>query len=211
MSNEWQKHWETIYALRQPEELSWTEERPQTSLDFIHSFNLAKTAKIIDIGGGDSRLVDCLLEEGFRDITVLDISAKSLERAKKRLGNKARKVKWVVSGILDYDAETTYDLWHDRAAFHFLTAGDQIKQYVDTARRMVAGFLILGTFSQKGPSRCSGLKVKQYGEAELQDQLANGFQKIRCITTNHITPFHTKQNFLFCSFRKKNPPDTPFF
>lgn len=205
MNNERQKHWETIYATRQPGELSWTEERPQTSLDFIHSFNLAKTARIIDIGGGDSRLVDCLLEEGFRDITVLDISARSLERAKKRLGSKARKVKWVVSGILDYDAETKYDLWHDRAAFHFLTTGDQIKQYVDTARRMVAGFLILGTFSQNGPSRCSGLKVKQYGEAELRDQLANGFEKIRCITTDHITPLHTKQNFLFCSFRKKNP------
>lgn len=205
MNNEWQKHWETIYALRQPGELSWTEERPQTSLYFIHSLNLAKTAKIIDIGGGDSRLVDCLLEEGFRDVTVLDISAKSLERAKKRLGNKARKVKWVVSGILDYDTDTTYDLWHDRATFHFLTAGDQIKQYITAARRMVAGFLILGTFSQKGPARCSGLKVKQYGETELQDQLANGFEKIRCITTNHITPFHTKQNFLFCSFRKKNP------
>lgn len=204
MNNEWQKHWEAIYAARQPEELSWTEERPQTSLDFIHSLNLAKTARIIDIGGGDSRLVDCLLEEGFRDITVLDISAKSLERAKKRLGNKARKVKWVVSGILDYDADSTYDLWHDRATFHFLTAGDQIKQYITAARRLVAGFLILGTFSQKGPASCSGLKVKQYGEAELQDQLANGFEKIRCITTNHITPFHTKQNFLFCSFRKKN-------
>lgn len=195
-------HWEQVYETKQPNEVSWTQEVPDTSLEFIHSFNLPKTAKIIDVGGGDSKLVDFLLDEGYENITVLDISAKALERAKSRLGDKASQVTWIASDITEFQADTTYDIWHDRATFHFLTTTEQISQYLDIANSSVNGYLTIGTFSENGPTKCSGLKIKQYSESELQKKLAKGFDKIRCITEDHTTPFNTKQNFLFCSFRK---------
>ena len=125
------EHWETVYETKNPSEVSWTQENPKTSLDLIHSFGLPKTAKIIDVGGGDSRLVDFLLEEGFENISVLDISAKALEKAKTRLGAKADKVNWIVSDITEFKPTTTYDLWHDRAAFHFLTSEEDISKYLN--------------------------------------------------------------------------------
>ncbi|GAA3584935.1 class I SAM-dependent methyltransferase [Snuella lapsa] len=197
------KHWETVYKTKNPEQVSWTQETPKTSLEFIHSFGLDKTAKIIDIGGGDSKLVDCLIDEGYENITVLDISAKSLEKAKKRLGNKADKVNWIVSDISEFKPKMTYDVWHDRATFHFLTTNNEIKKYVDTARKYVNGFLTIGAFSENGPKKCSGLDIKQYSEHELTSELENSFVKIKCVTEDHITPFDTKQNFLFCSFKKQ--------
>lgn len=203
MSAQEKKHWETVYRTKQPNEVSWTQEKPQTSLDFIHSFNLPRTARIIDIGGGDSKLVDFLLEEGFNDITVLDISEAALNRAKVRLGDRADMVKWVVSDIADFQPEITYDVWHDRATFHFLTLSSQIAKYLTIAERAVNGYITIGTFSENGPQKCSGLNIKQYSETELQHQLARGFQKIRCITEDHLTPFNTMQNFLFCSFKRQ--------
>jgi cyclopropane fatty-acyl-phospholipid synthase-like methyltransferase len=195
-------HWETVYATKNPNEVSWTQERPDTSLNFIHSFGLPKTARIIDVGGGDSKLVDYLLDEGYENVTVLDISEKALEKAKTRLGAKAQKVKWVASDITEFQPDGYYDVWHDRATFHFLTTREQITRYLDTAKKAVKHYLTIGTFSENGPKKCSGLEIKQYTEAELQAQLAAGFQKIRCITEDHVTPFNTVQNFLFCSFKK---------
>lgn len=195
-------HWETVYKTKQPNEVSWTQEIPQTSLDFIHSFNLPKTAKIIDIGGGDSKLVDFLLDEGYENITVLDISENALEKAKNRLGDKAEKVNWVVSDITEYEPTERFDVWHDRATFHFLTTQEQINKYITNANNAINGYMTIGTFSNNGPKKCSGLEIKQYTEAELQDQLLKSFEKIRCITEDHITPFNTAQNFLFCSFKK---------
>jgi len=196
-------YWNRIYASKQPNEISWTQEIPKTSLDFIHSFGLNKTAKIIDVGGGDSKLVDYLLAEGFENITVLDISAKALDKAKKRLGDKAQKINWVVSDITTFQPSTTYDVWHDRATFHFLTTNEQVSKYMSTARSAVSGFLAIGTFSDSGPEKCSGLPVKQYSEEKLTAELHDGFDKIRCITEDHITPFNTTQNFLFCSFKRQ--------
>lgn len=197
------KHWETVYSTKQPHEVSWTQNIPRTSLEFIHGFGLSKTASIIDIGGGDSRLVDFLLDEGFENITVLDISSTALEKAKARLGTKATKVKWIVSDITEFEPVEKYDLWHDRATFHFLTTLQDINTYLDTAKQAINGYLTIGTFSLNGPGKCSGLEVKQYSEEELQSQLSVGFEKIRCITEDHITPFNTSQNFLFCSFKKQ--------
>ena len=194
-------HWETVYSTKQPHEVSWTQELPATSLEFIHGFNLPKTASIIDVGGGDSKLVDFLLEEGYEDITVLDISENAITRAKQRLGTKADKVHWIVSDITEFHPTRTYDCWHDRATFHFLTTPDQIQAYLDTARAAVNGYVAIGTFSDNGPQKCSGLHIHQYNEAELQQQLAHGFEKLKCVTEDHETPFHTLQNFLFCSFR----------
>jgi hypothetical protein len=198
-----QRHWETVYETKSPDQVSWTQAVPRTSLDFILSFGLPKTATIIDIGGGDSRLADGLLEKGFNNITVLDISAKALERARRRLGPKARNVTWIVSDIVDFEPAGRYDLWHDRAAFHFLTDESQIAKYVKTATAAVSGYMVLGTFSDAGPKKCSGLDISQYDAPTLQARFAAGFEPIQCRTEDHVTPFDTVQNFLFCSFKKK--------
>jgi SAM-dependent methyltransferase len=202
MDTDRQKHWETVYKTKQPNEVSWTQEMPKTSLDFIHEFNLPKSAKIVDIGGGDSKLVDYLLEQGFENITVLDISSEALEKSKKRLGNKAQKVKWIVSDVTEFNPDTKFDVWHDRATFHFLTTPTQIKKYIETASKYVIGFLTIATFSDNGPDKCSGLQIKKYSEKTLTSALKKKFDKIRCITEDHITPFKTIQNFLFCSFKR---------
>ena len=198
-----QEHWQTVYTNKQPNEVSWTQEIPQTSMDFIKACNVPKTAKIIDIGGGDSKLVDFLLQDGYENITVLDISAEALERARKRLGENARKVKWIVSDVTKFIPETSYDIWHDRAAFHFLTTPEAIKQYIDIAAAAVKQYLIIGTFSENGPEKCSGLFIQQYSEESLDKKLHTDFKKLRCITEDHLTPFNTTQNFLFCSFKKR--------
>ncbi|SDS41348.1 Methyltransferase domain-containing protein [Formosa sp. Hel1_31_208] len=197
------KHWETVYETKNPDQVSWTQDIPKTSLEFIHSFGLDKTAKIIDIGGGDSKLVDCLLDEGFKNVTVLDISAKSLEKAKKRLGQKANQVNWIESDIIDFEPHTTFDVWHDRAAFHFLTSTEDINTYLEIARRAVSGFMTIGTFSQMGPKKCSGLEIKQYNKNKLTLKFEEGFEIIKCVTEDHITPFDTSQNFMFCSFKRQ--------
>jgi len=194
-------HWETVYNTKKPDEVSWTQEVPQISLDFINSLQLDKSASIIDVGGGDSKLVDYLLNEGFENVTVLDISGKALERAKKRLGDKAHKVKWVESDILKFNPQETYDVWHDRAAFHFLTEPEQIQTYVELTKKVVDGHMILGTFSENGPKKCSGLDIKQYNEEAMEATFQN-FEKIHCSTEDHKTPFNTTQNFIFCSFKK---------
>jgi hypothetical protein len=197
------EHWEKVYNTKQPHEVSWTQELPGTSLDFIHSFNLPKSATIIDVGGGDSKLVDYLLDEGFENISVLDISEKAIERAKQRLGDKAEKVKWIASDVTEFKPTSEYDCWHDRATFHFLLSTDDIDAYLTIARKAVKGYLVIGTFSDKGPKKCSMLDVHQYSQVELQEQLQNGFEKLKCVTEDHETPFHTTQNFLFCSFKRQ--------
>ncbi len=202
MDTERKKHWETVYETKNPEEVSWTQEIPKTALDFIHSFHLPKSAKIIDIGGGDSKLVDYLIQEGFENISVLDISEKALEKTKLRLGDNAKKVNWIVSDITQFEPNTTYDIWHDRATFHFLTTAEHVSKYIETAQKSVNKYLILGTFSENGPKKCSGLDIKQYNEEALTNELKNSFKKISCVTEDHVTPFNTTQNFLFCSFKK---------
>ncbi len=197
-------HWETVYKTKQPNEVSWTQENPKTSLDLIRETNLDKSVKIIDIGGGDSRLVDFLLAEGYENVSVLDISFNALERAKNRLGKNAEKVNWIVSDITEFKPETTYDIWHDRATFHFLTTTEQIGKYSEITQNWNNGFLIIGTFSKNGPTKCSGLDIKQYSESELENQFSNRFKKIKCISEDHLTPFKTTQNFTFCAFEKIN-------
>ena len=203
MKKERKDHWENIYRDKSPEEVSWTQEIPKTSLDFIHSLELDKSAEIIDVGGGDSKLVDFLLEEGYTNITVLDISANALDKAKRRLGEKSKQVSWVVSDITQFKPQTTYDVWHDRATFHFLTNKEERQNYIDKATTYCSGFLSIGTFSENGPEKCSGLIIQQYNAPKLASLFKNGFDKIKCVHTDHITPFNSKQNFLFCSFKKR--------
>ncbi len=203
--NERKTHWDKIYTSKKPNEVSWTQVIPKTSLEFVQSANLDKLASIIDIGGGDSLLVDFLLDEGYVNISVLDISEQALNKAKLRLGERAAKVNWIVSDVTEFQPTTAYDFWHDRAAFHFLTTEEQIAKYISTARQAVKanGIVTIGTFSTKGPQKCSGLDIKQYSEETLLNEFINGFEKIKCVTEDHITPFNTTQNFLFCCLRKK--------
>ena len=198
------KHWENIYQNKSIDELSWFQPTPTTSLNFVKQFNLPKTAKIIDIGGGDSFFVDHLLDLGYRNITVLDISEKAIEKAKQRLGDKAETVKWIIADASDFQPPDKYDLWHDRAAFQFLTIEKEIENYLDTIRTNIksAGYLIMGTFSKQGPKKCSGLEIKQYSEQTMTYRLKDFFEKIKCITVDHKTPFDTIQNFIFCSFKR---------
>ena len=195
------EHWENIYQTKQLNEVSWFQQKPETSLRFFETFSVPKNAKIIDVGGGDSYLVDNLLELGYQDVSVLDISKSALDRAKQRLGDKA---KWIEANAAHFQPVEKYDFWHDRAAFHFLTKQDEVENYIKTANENIAvnGVLIIGTFSENGPKKCSGIDIKQYSEKSLQEAFLPFFEKINCFTTDHKTPFNTVQNFTFCSFRK---------
>jgi SAM-dependent methyltransferase len=203
MENTSKKHWETVYETKSPFEVSWTQQIPKTSLDFIESFDLPKTAAIIDVGGGDSNLVDHLLALGYENVTVLDISAKSIERAKERLGSLAEKVIWIVSDIKDFQPKIKYSIWHDRAAFHFLTQNSQKEKYLDLVNQAVEDYLIVATFSEDGPLKCSGLEIQQYSEKSLEGQFDQKFDLIESKIEDHQTPFNTIQNFIFGIFKRK--------
>ena len=198
------KHWEKIYQTKELKDVSWFQPRPTTSLDFVKQFNIPTTAKILDVGGGDSLLVDHLLDLGYRDVTVLDISDVAISKAQQRLGDRAKKVKWIVADAATFKPTEKYDFWHDRAAFHFLTQENEIENYIDIVQQSIkpSGILVVGTFSEQGPKKCSGIEIKQYSEVSMTDRLKKFFEKIKCITVDHKTPFDTIQNFIFCSFKK---------
>jgi SAM-dependent methyltransferase len=200
-----QEHWDKVYETKIENELSWFQPYPQTSMEFVERFNLPKDASIIDIGGGDSRFVDVLLDNGYKNIYVLDISARAIERAKQRLGAKAAQVHWIISDVAEFKPPIQFDFWHDRAAFHFLTDEEMINKYVSITESAIKenGYLVLGTFSEDGPERCSGLEIKQYSEAAMSARFEIAFNRIKCFRQDHRTPFGTMQNFLFCSFQKK--------
>jgi len=197
------QHWESIYENKSPEEVSWTQEVPEISLELIDDIGLNKDDAIIDIGGGDSKLSDFLLDRGFTNITVLDISVAALNRLKNRLGDRANQIKYVHSDILDFKSDTKYRLWHDRAAFHFLTESEDIKKYKQIASEAIDGQMIIGTFSESGPEKCSGLFIHQYGEKSMEQTFKEEFEKDKCIILDHQTPFNTIQNFIFCRFTRK--------
>lgn len=198
------KHWENIYQTKELKDVSWFQPKPETSLNFFRQFAIPTGAKVIDVGGGDSLLADHLLALGYEDITVLDISEAAVERATQRLTEKADKVKWLVADVSDFNPTVKYDFWHDRAAFHFLTDEDEINKYVKTACENINpdGILVIGTFSELGPKKCSGIEIRQYTAESLSEVFQHGFEKLSCFTTGHTTPFDTVQNFVFCSFRK---------
>lgn len=197
-------HWEKIYQTKELKDVSWFQPTPETSLNFFKQFGISTTAKIIDIGGGDSHLVDHLLALGYQDISVLDISEEAINRAKERLGDKAKNVHWIVADITSFIPTDKYDFWHDRAAFHFLTSEPEISAYIETAQQSIksTGFLVIGTFSEQGPKKCSGIDIKQYSETSLTNCFKSSFEKIDCITVDHKTPSDSIQNFVFCSFKK---------
>lgn len=173
-------------------------------MQLVQECTLSPDAHIIDIGGGDSLFVDALLAKGYHNIYVLDISAKAIESAKQRLGAKAAGVNWIVGDVTSFAPGIRFDLWHDRAAFHFLTSEKEVSRYVAVAGSSVCrnGTMILGTFADDGPGTCSGLQVSQYNKITLPAKFAGAFEKIRCLTDHHQTPSGKPQPFLFCSFQR---------
>ncbi len=202
--SEKKQHWENVFATKQENEVSWYQPKPETSIRFFIVNEIPKDAKIIDIGGGDSYLIDNLIELGYQNLFLLDISENAIERIKNRLGAKAENVTFIVSDILDFQPETTFGVWHDRASFHFLTTENEVATYKKLVSNSIApnGFLFLGTFSENGPLKCSGLEIMQYSEAKFETIFGTDFEKIKCFEENHQTPFDTTQNFIFCEFKK---------
>jgi hypothetical protein len=200
MQNDSKQHWETIYATKEPHQVSWTQHSPETSIHYFEQLHLAKDSAIIDIGGGDSHFVDYLLLNGYTNISVLDVSEKAIERTKKRLGDEASKVHWIVSDINDFHPTESYAFWHDRAAFHFLTTQKDIKYYVSLCASHAKNILI-GTFSFNGPIKCSGLDITQYDEKSLGKLFTSENLKLADFAyVDHITPSGATQNFIFCLF-----------
>lgn len=200
-----QAHWEQVYTQKPLETCSWYQATPQLALDLLKIYQISASDHIIDVGGGDSLLVDYLLESGFSNVSVLDISAKAITRAQKRLGEASKQVHWITSDILDFEPAQTFDFWYDRAAFHFLTTESEVQKYIQLAAQGVktGGVMVVGTFSPAGPQKCSGLEIKQYTEESLTEVLEAYFQRIKCFNVDHYTPSQTLQNFTFCVFRRK--------
>ena len=198
-------HWEKVYSSKASQELGWYAPRLQTSLAWITDLGLSPDAQIIDAGGGASTLVDDLLEAGYRMITVVDISEQSLSSAKARLGSKAEHVKWLIGDITSVDLPGhQYDLWHDRASFHFLTELHQQRKYRDEILQALkpGGHLIIGTFAPEAPPKCSGLPVQRYTQDQLGNTLGEEFELLRHKNELHITPGGIEQMYLYCHFQR---------
>jgi len=198
-------HWEHIYETKAPTTVSWYQEHAQYSLQFIQNTNVQKTGHIIDIGGGASTLVDDLLKTGFQRISVLDVSRTALQVARQRLNTRAPDVNWIEADITQADLpRETFDLWHDRAVFHFLTDPVDRQHYIDTVRHSVrkAGHVIVATFAPDGPDHCSGLEVVRYSPESLHEEFGAGFEIVDSTHETHHTPFGTEQKFIYCYCRK---------
>lgn len=204
MKDDKKNHWENIYTTKAVNEVSWYQAYPTTVVKYLETIQLPLDANIIDIGGGESNLVDILLDKGYLNIWVLDISATALEKTKARLGSKAQKVNWVVKDITEFKPLVKFDFWYDRAVFHFLIDNDQKLLYkkVASAALNENGHFFIGTFSENGPLKCSGLEIQQYAEADLIAAFQDDFKVLKSFTENHSTPFNTLQNFQFCGFQK---------
>jgi 2-polyprenyl-3-methyl-5-hydroxy-6-metoxy-1,4-benzoquinol methylase len=197
-------HWETVYTTKGENEVSWFQANPAPSLELIDLARPTPESAIIDIGGGASRLVDSLLARGFERVTVLDISQAALDAAKARLGERALEVDWVAADITKWQPAHTFDIWHDRAAFHFLTDPADRSAYVARLRQAVrpGGHVIIGTFAIDGPEKCSGLPVNRYDAASLAKELGEGFELVESRLQDHATPWNSTQRFQFCIFRR---------
>jgi len=199
------EHWEKVYLTNQPDKLGWYKPHLETSLKWIKELDLSEDSNIIDVGGGASMLVDDLLNEVYRSITVVDLSKKALALAKERLGERAKLVTWLEEDITSVPlAARHYDLWHDRAVFHFLTAPEQRQQYRINLLKALrpGGHLIIAAFAPEAPPKCSGLPVERYSADKLESTLGAKFELKRHKKELHITPGGVEQMYLYCHFRK---------
>ena len=200
MNNDLKNHWENIYSNKAENEVSWFQTVPKTSHQLINKLNLESNDNIIDIGSGRSRILKILIDEGFNNISYLDISKEACEKSKIALGDDKSKVTWNVENVLSFKPKMKYKLWHDRAVFHFFTNKKDIEKYKEVATKNISdgGYLVLGTFSINGPKKCSGLDVSQYSEQSLNEIFKSDFNLLDSFYIDHQTPFDTTQNFIFC-------------
>ena len=198
------KHWEGIYETRAEDKLSWSQPSPLPSLEWILELSPDRRSAVIDVGGGVSKLVDGLLDHGFERPAVLDISGKALERAKARLGDKARLVDWIEADIAKFHSSRHFAIWHDRAVFHFLIQRLDRQSYVESMKFALpsGSHAIVATFSPAGPGQCSGLTVMRFDERSLAAELGQDFKLIRSERKLHSTPWGASQEFIFCIFRR---------
>ena len=204
MTSDRRAHWDNIYSTKREAEVSWFQERPEPSPELLAFVGAGPTSAIVDIGGGASQLVDSLLDQGFEQITVMDLSAEALGVARKRLGEKAAKVKWIVADATTWEPPQLYDVWHDRATFHFLTSEREQQAYLDRLKRglRLGGHVIIGAFAPDGPQRCSGLPVARYSAESLATLLGRAFTLVDSRRHEHVTPWGAAQRFQFGAFRR---------
>ena len=204
MNSETKTHWDNVYLSKEPTETSWYQKDPTMSLNLIADSGISHSNSIVDIGGGASLLIDKLLAKGFQDLTVLDISDRALQYAQNRLAKQANKVKWITMDITEYESPRQFDLWHDRAVFHFLTAEEQKEKYKQCLNKALSlnGYLILATFALDGPMKCSGLEVERYDATKLQGELGDNFNLLKVVEEYHLTSWGAEQKFIYCLFKK---------
>lgn len=194
-------HWDAVYQTKDSAELSWFQEHAELSLEFIRMTGAGPAASILDVGGGDSRLVDDLVARGYRRVSVLDISSAALARARARLGARSELVRWAEQNVIDATIDpASIDVWHDRAVFHFLTSAEHRTAYIQQVRRAVrpGGHVIVATFAEDGPARCSGLPVERYSADALHDTFGAAFTLVRSSRQAHHTPSGAEQRFTYC-------------
>jgi 2-polyprenyl-3-methyl-5-hydroxy-6-metoxy-1,4-benzoquinol methylase len=201
-------HWENVYSTRKTHEVSWYQAYPEIPLHLIASTGVGKKAAIIDVGGGASNLVDALLENGYSDVTVLDLSSAALEATKARLGQASSQIEWLLADVANFTPPRQYDVWHDRAVFHFLTEASDRQRYMEAVRAALppGGHLIMATFALDGPPQCSGLDVVRYSPESLKLEVGEGFTLAESFGSLHITPSQGKQSFTFCRFIRIQGP-----
>ena len=200
----WKTHWEQVYLAKAPTEVSWYQEDPAVSLRLIASTGVGRHANIVDVGGGSSVLVDRLLDLGFERLTVVDIAAAALHRAKERLGTRADQVRWLEADVTDMVLSEPVEVWHDRALFHFLTEARDRVRYLQAMRRTLAprGHVIIATFSLEGPPQCSGLAVMRYSPEVLHDTIGHDFELVEACEEIHMTPWRIQQPFTYARFKR---------
>ena len=198
-------HWDRVYQSNEDHEVSWYQPRPEKSLQLIERCELPPSARVIDVGGGTSRLVDCLLDAGHSNVGVLDVSQTALERTGQRLGNRAASVKWIVSDVTKYEPSHRWDLWHDRAVFHFLVDETDRERYREALLQSLEpnGHVVMATFGPQGPERCSGLPVVRRNPDSLQRALGSEFNLLESLIEKHKTPKGAVQEFLYCRFQRR--------
>lgn len=198
-------HWDNVWQTKSHDSTSWYQEVPATSLRFFETVKLSNTAPLIDIGSGASKLIDGWLSQGFRDITALDISANAFVQSKLRLGVDADQVTFIEANVIDWQPERCYQLWHDRAVFHFLTDPDSRERYINTLTTALApeAFFICGGFSTSGPQKCSGLEVQRYDPGRMAEVFAPWFEVLASENETHLTPARSEQHFLWSLFQRR--------
>ena len=196
------KHWENIYQKKEIDGVSWYQKVPVESLQLIKKYSISNSDKIIDIGCGKSFLADNLLELNYTDISLVDISSNALKEVKDRLQNKS--LNFIETDILNFNSNDKYDIWHDRAVFHFITDSEGIKKYISLCNEYISkeGVLIIGTFAEDGPLKCSGLEIKRYSVDQISGLFKETFELVESFKMLHKTPFDTEQSFSFCVLRK---------